>query len=806
MKIFIDVTNLLEVSFVTGIQRVVREVVIRMLGKRKEEIVLLNYSALYSTYLQVDTDTFLTYYKDKQGDKTDIIIENKVEWEDFKAGDVFFDIDSVWEAFLRRSYLLPILKKRGVRLAVFVHDIIPITDPQYCFGETVFMFMDYIGAYLQHADIIISSTQSTLDAIANLQRKLSMPVTPGYATWLGADFEKQSRSEVVSEKAIEAAQAGNYVLMVGTIEPRKNHKLVLDAFDNQLFAEKMNLIFAGKIGWNVEELQKRIDKHSKLNKQFFYLSGMNDTSIDYLYNNAFCVAFPTFNEGFGLPMIEAFERKTPVLASDIPVMREVGGENADYFDCHDWKSFANKLMNWMKDEQLYHHMKEKLMQYEPLTWDQVTNNMWTALETLKNDKPYVLPKEVKQMVFLTARTDDLLGTLPFVEAFMPFIREIILCCPDKMVHEMQERYSGKLKIKFLTDSKLLGGRQLPADHAYRNFFLRCLAMQNSEIDNVFIMSDDDYRPLHEIDQKVFLKDNKYQAYYFYHLDKWCGNQTEPTSFDESMYRTTDFLLQHNMPLLMYDSHMPQIIDKRIFLEIIDKYPDIMDKGLSDWSIYFNYLSKYYADQVEVQPYVTMAWPGYATVWDWDIIPNQYLFENYYHELYEEENIFAGFSQEYYTGIETENFDKIIKYEQSQSSHCTAKQMFQAYRQNYDFLYGEYPFFGITFNEDGCRIDLPAYVTICELNFTRIPFVICDERKSKDSFSITYNFIDASKNVILEGADLTIEPRWNVLELPIKGTHGGLKGVMEIVVSYHNMSFKNYTKLCVMKKDNTKMLP
>lgn len=800
MKIYIDVTRLLSVPYLTGIQRVVREVVLRMLQQTEAEIILLSYNEYYHLFEQVDNLRFCAFYGKGEGERQKVITDTIVDWTELKAGDIFFDIDSVWNLPLRRSVLLPKLKANGVKLVAYIYDIIPITHPQFCHGETVYNFMNYIGAYLQYADLLIASAQSTLDAVAELLEQLELPPIPGVVSWLGSDFNGlKDESADIHPDAAAAVEAGKYVLMVGTIEPRKNHALVLDAFDHGLFQKGMNLIFAGGIGWNVREFQKRMEQHPKRDQQFFYLQGMDDATIDYLYQHAYCVVFPTFNEGFGLPMIEAFQRGIPVLASDIPILREVGGEFCSYFDPASRKEFSDMLMNWLTHPEEYEACKNRLKAYIPVTWDTVAETIWKALIDMRDQFPYLVPDEIRQMVYLTARVEDLLESLPFVEHFMPFIEELVLCCPDVMIPEMKQRYTGRLSIRYLSDSDLLQGQALPADHAVRNFFLRCLAMRQDILDDVFLMSDDDYRPLCPISQDVFLKNGRYQGYYCYHLENWKGDQSQPSSFDISMYRTRDFLKEHGYSFWMFDSHMPQIIDRRVFCEMLSEYPEIQSQGLSDWSMYFNYLNTRYSEQVENHPFATLAWPGMASAWDRMILPQRLLFENYYSELYDDGGLFQGCSRCYYEGIEQENADKIVRYMNEQAEHEQAKAMFQAYRANYEMLYGEYPCFSIRLEEGNCEITLPEYMMISEIGFTRIPFVMDDRTELKEDIEVNYRMLDVLGNVLQEGETMIIRSKEPVIEIPVKSIHGSLKAVFELGVRCRDMEYKSCTKLCIMQK-------
>ncbi len=796
MKIYVDVTQLIAVPYVTGIQRVVREVLLRLLKEHNDSFVLLNYNKGYRMFEFVDIARFVAYFSTGEGEKSELTTGQTMDINTIGTGDVFFDIDGVWNLPLRRSEILPIMKRNGVKLVVYVYDIIPITHPQFFFNETLNNFMNYIGSYLQYADLIIASAQSTLDAIDELLEQLQLPSIPTSVSWLGADFKVQEAEGEIAEEAIQAVEAGKYVLMIGTIEPRKNHALVLDAFEKRLFDKGVNLIFAGRIGWNMEAFKQRIEKQKQFGKQFFVLQGMNDITIDYLYKHAYCVAFPTFNEGFGLPIIESFQRGVPVLASDIPILREVGGDYCEFFDPYSWESFSNSLEKWLKVTAAYDSIKEKIRTYEPVTWDEVAGNIWDALSGVDSVFPYEVPNSVKQIVYLSARKKDLFGSLPYVEAFMPFIQEIVVCCPDKMAEELAKDYQGRLQLTCITDSQLLGKGSLPKDHAMRNFFLRCRMVRQPEIDNVFIMADDDYRPLRHIDERVFLREGVYQGYYCYRLHEWLGEQSNPTSFDYSMYRTCEFLEKHKYSLLMYDSHQPQIIDKRIFNELLDKYPGIEELGLSDWSVYFNYLNTHYACQINNHPCVTLAWPGNITSWNTTIQPEEYLFENYYEDLYED-NLFSGFSKTYYDGIEEENQKKIMRYANAMAEHNQARVMFKAYCANYEWQFGECPYFAIDVSAEGCNIYMPEYVAISEHNFTRIPFAMNYLNEVK--VSITYRILDIQGNMMVDGMNMLIATKADIFELPVKSLDCSVKAVLEIETTVNDVVNTARTKLCIMKK-------
>lgn len=745
MKLYIDVTNVISINFLTGIQRVVREIAVRLCRRSDIETVLLSYSNESGMFNIVDREGFLNFFDKGIGDKNDLINHRKIAIDDIEPGAVFFDIDSVWNTRLRRSYLLPRLKENGVKIAVFFHDVLAITNPQYAHQNTMFFFMEYAGAHMIYADLIITSTETTLNEINTLADDLGLEEKKGIVVTFGSDFKKDEKEEdIVSPFVINKMKNKKYALIVGTIEPRKNHAVALRAFDKRLFDRGLSLVFAGRFGWNIDEFKKEIENHPQFNKKLVHFSGANDATIDYLYKNAYVTLFPTFNEGFGLPLIESIERGTPLIASDCPVLKEIGRDFCKYFEPTDEDKLISCVENLLDDPQEYQKTKDHLKNYVAVTWDESADKMAEALLTLKDESDYTI-SPIKQMVILSARDDMLLETIPFIDRFMPFITEIVICCPDRVVDNIRQGYNGRIELKFLTDSVVLDGNPLPKDHLYRNFFLRCMAFKNEIIDDVFIMSDDDYRPLCAISPDVFVKDGKYQAYYCYDINKWRGTAGDPTSYDSSMFRTSDFLKDNQYPSKQYSSHMPQVIDKRIYMEMLEKHHGLETTGCCEWSTYFNYAQFFYPDRFEAHPYVSMCWPGAPTDWDLQYFPQKFLFENYYPEQYEDGEIFEGFSTIYHDGIVDENVQKTALYINRQMKHEAGRSMFEMYQRNYILRYGESPLFLVDASSESFKIYLPQYVAIAKSGCTKIRFSILNPDSRK--FRLEYYYTRSNGDIL-----------------------------------------------------------
>jgi len=148
---------------------------------------------------------------------------------------------------------------------------------------------------------------------------------------------------------LRAFEAENLFMVVGTLEPRKGHAQLLEAFD-QLWAEgsPVTLAILGRRGWNVESLIARIETHPRRNRDLLWFEAISDVCLAEIYRRAAAVVVPSEGEGFGLPLVEAALHHVPLIARDLPVFREVAGDHAFYFDGQSGADLARAIKNWLR--------------------------------------------------------------------------------------------------------------------------------------------------------------------------------------------------------------------------------------------------------------------------------------------------------------------------------------------------------------------------------------------------------------------------------------------------------------------------
>jgi glycosyltransferase involved in cell wall biosynthesis len=233
----------------------------------------------------------------------------------------------------------------GARCAVVMYDLIPVRFPHTTNHDTPALFARFLDLTLRSADAVVGISRATRDDFAQwlAERAADHPhprAADIHLDWfhLGADMDRGQVRHVPRERVLavlRAASAAPLYLMVSTLEPRKNHALLLDAFD-ALWSARPNqpgpaLVLIGQPGWRVGELLDRLARHPELNRRLHWFPDANDAEVEAAYAAARAVIMPSIAEGFGLPIVEALTRGTPVLASDLPVHRELADGFARWF-------------------------------------------------------------------------------------------------------------------------------------------------------------------------------------------------------------------------------------------------------------------------------------------------------------------------------------------------------------------------------------------------------------------------------------------------------------------------------------------
>lgn len=256
-----------------------------------------------------------------------------------RSGDVFFGLDLVTDGVHQHEALLREWAAQGVRLAFMVHDLLPLSHPQWFPPAAVAHFQGWWATLARTANLLVCNSQATAQAV--LQALLDSPCHARsgrppvvQAIGLGANLDPGARPASAAHAAALSAISGleNAVLVVGTIEPRKGVDTVVDAME-QLWAQghRNPLVLVGRAGWMTQPLQERLRHHPEIGQRLHWLEQADDPTLAHLYGHSRLLVMASHAEGFGLPVVEALRAGLPVLARDLPVFREIAGPHANYW-------------------------------------------------------------------------------------------------------------------------------------------------------------------------------------------------------------------------------------------------------------------------------------------------------------------------------------------------------------------------------------------------------------------------------------------------------------------------------------------
>jgi glycosyltransferase involved in cell wall biosynthesis len=281
------------------------------------------------------------------------------------------------DIFFSPNHLLPFTKLK-CRSVVVVHDLHHITNK----NNHSFFYRNYLNFQLpysvKNADVIVSISESTKKDLID---RFKIPPEKIKIIYRAAD--KKFIPLAVTDKERERLKLPNkFVLYVGVIENRKNIMGILKTADI-LYAKKPEIKFllVGRPGYGFKVIEKEIIKK----KNVIYLNYIAEQDIVFLYNSAFLFYFPSYNEGFGLPPLEAMQCGIPVLCSDIPALKEVVGDNGFLRHPDDHNGFAEDIMKLINDTNLYSEMKlRSLKQAKLFSADESLNKLVTVFKNLKS--------------------------------------------------------------------------------------------------------------------------------------------------------------------------------------------------------------------------------------------------------------------------------------------------------------------------------------------------------------------------------------------------------------------------------------
>jgi len=244
---------------------------------------------------------------------------------------------------LERASMIERLKRRsGARFVCMVHDLLPLELPEYVRPGHEARHVRRMTTVARFADAVIVNSAATRDA---LQRFLdgSGRSPPILVAPLGIDIARDS------DRAADPPKGSPYFVCVGTIEPRKNHLLLLNVWRRlaaELGAAAPRLVLVGQRGWENEQVIDMLERSPAIRSLVEERNSLSDPAMARLLAGASAALVPSFGEGYGLPLVEALALGVPALCSDLPAFQEVAGGVAEFLDPLDGPAWRAAILDY----------------------------------------------------------------------------------------------------------------------------------------------------------------------------------------------------------------------------------------------------------------------------------------------------------------------------------------------------------------------------------------------------------------------------------------------------------------------------
>ena len=264
-------------------------------------------------------------------------------------------------------------------LAIFlIHDLIPIVHPEYCRSGEQAKHERRMRNAVSSATGLIANSQATLRDVAAFaaDRGLRMPPAT-VAPIAGPPIPKDVMPRTFGRE---------HFVVVGTIEGRKNHELLLNIWQRLAASEPEPplLIVVGQRGWEADRAMAMLDDPSAFAGSVVELGRCSDDELASIVAGARALLMPSFAEGFGLPVAEALELGTPVIASDLPVFREIAGDIPTYLDASDGVAWEKAIKAFLQDGPERQRQLDRMPAYRAPNWATHFTIVDNWIETLRH--------------------------------------------------------------------------------------------------------------------------------------------------------------------------------------------------------------------------------------------------------------------------------------------------------------------------------------------------------------------------------------------------------------------------------------
>jgi glycosyltransferase involved in cell wall biosynthesis len=269
------------------------------------------------------------------------------------VGHTDFDLPSHWQW----------IQSSGVRSFYMVHDLIPINHPDFTTPHAVRRHLGRVNHAMRNADGVITNSKSTLAELRDFAATHDLHLPPILPAPLGTDH--------LAGLTPSQGKPDHHFVYVSTIEPRKNHLLLLRVWQSLIAnseREPPKLILIGQWGMHSEPVRQILRSDPRLSQYVTVLDNCADADMVAWISSSKAVLLPSTAEGYGLPLAEAMAMKVPVIATDLPCFREIGDAIPMLVAANEAAAWEAAITAFLRKDDEADRQRALLSRHQPRRW------------------------------------------------------------------------------------------------------------------------------------------------------------------------------------------------------------------------------------------------------------------------------------------------------------------------------------------------------------------------------------------------------------------------------------------------------
>ncbi len=301
---------------------------------------------------------------------------------EFCSGDALVSLGTSWWSTNYFLYIRHLQDRYNIRYIPFIYDMIPIVRPLLCTPRLVADFIEWIMGVLYHADHFLTISEASRADFVSVATGLGHEISTEAIDIISLDGDHCRSMGNIDERAHLPARLldGNYVLLVSTIDVRKNQRAAFVAWRqliNRHDPERVPfLVLVGNRGYKGSEIIEQLSLDDSLTERVIVLSDVSDAMLDQLYKNCLFTIYPSLYEGWGLPVTESLSYGKVALVADNSAIPEAGGDFALYFRSGSSVSLVEQLERLIFDRGFRERREQAIARhFRPRPWLAIARQM-----------------------------------------------------------------------------------------------------------------------------------------------------------------------------------------------------------------------------------------------------------------------------------------------------------------------------------------------------------------------------------------------------------------------------------------------